>query len=423
MRVRGEQVLRAIVIAALAVMLWRSLSPSTVQGARVVSAHGVSPSLLRQWTNRAPSGIQLTLDAAPDRMQRAWLGALNGAGTMVTWTGRVTPLSNAAQPIASPTGGTRVAVAAPAGARLILSDEIGAIDTVQLRSSGAVVSLTGDAATVTANVGGSLASSVQSDSLLLRKVLVIGNATWESKFVVAALEEEGWKVDASIRVAPGTNVDQGAFASIDTAHYSAVIALDSAVAPFASRIAQFVRAGGGVVLTSEAASLDAMSPLRAGATGRPETVNTQRQINLLSLSVSPIAPKTDAVPLETRGSVTTVAARRFVTGRVVQIGYVDTWRWRLNGGDNGVRDHRRWWTGLLSDVAYAPRIPRSTNTGVTNGDDPAPVADLIARIGPAATGNRSAPERSSQDWMAVLFALALLALIGEVASRRLRGAA
>src|SRR6185503_15174723 len=112
------------------------------------------------------------------------------------------------------------------------------------------------------------ASTIPRDSVMLHKVLVIGDAGWESKFVVAALEEAGWKVDAFIRVAPTVDVTQGSAAVIDTARYSAVVALDGAASPYASRIIEFARTGGGVVLAPPAASLDAMAALRAGAVGR-----------------------------------------------------------------------------------------------------------------------------------------------------------
>jgi hypothetical protein len=261
------------------------------------------------------------------------------------------------------------------------------------------------------------------DSLLIHKVLVIGSAGWESKFVIAALEEEGWKVDAVIHIAPGIDVRQGDPTSIDTAHYSAVIALDTAAANFANRIGDYVQSGGGVVLTPEAASLGAIAPLRAGSVGRPTSVgNAPATLTLASLPVSPITPRDDAIALSQRGSVTTLAARRFGAGRVLQIGYEDTWRWRMNGGDNGLREHRQWWSNLLSEVAYAPRIPRMGSTLDAGDDDPAPLADLVAKIGPATTSRTAAGLYSSENWVSWVFILFVVSLVAEVASRRTRGA-
>lgn len=107
-------------------------------------------------------------------------------------------------------------------------------------------------------------------------------------------------------------------------------------------------------------------------------------------------------------------------GRALQIGYEDTWRWRMTGGDGAVADHRAWWTGLVSNVAYAPRIPRATANGVAV--DEAPMVDLVQAIGKASTAtSRSVLAGTTSDWMALLFVLLSLALLAEIASRRLRG--
>jgi hypothetical protein len=267
---------------------------------------------------------------------------------------------------------------------------------------------------------GSVASTVPRDSVVLHKVLVIGEAGWESKFVVAALEEEGWKVDAFIRVAPGVDVTQGSAASIDTSRYAAVVALDAAVAPYASRIIQFARIGGGVVLGSQAASVGALSSLRAGVVGRA-TSPYPGSVGIGSLALLPItALRSDAVALERRNGSVAIAARRIGAGRAIQLGYEDTWRWRMNGEDGAVRDHRLWWTGLVSRVAYAPHVPR---TAASMSTDETPMIGLVAALGSRTLqGARSRLSGNPSERLAWLFALLALALVGEVASRRLRGA-
>jgi len=106
---------------------------------------------------------------------------------------------------------------------------------------------------------------------------------------------------------------------------------------------------------------------------------------------------------------------------VLQLGYEDTWRWRMSGGDKGVSDHRLWWTRLVSSVAHAPRIARTISTTST---DEAPMIGLVAAIGPGTSANGILDLRSSRsDLIAWLFALMGLGLLAEVASRRLRGAA
>ena len=425
MRVWVEHMLRGIVIAVLAVMLWQSLHDQTGSGGQSVSARGVGA--LANWSQvaKAPERIHVRLESVPSPLERAWLGALAGAGSSVTWSGDLPSMMIDAQPIAAPTGGTRVALAAPNGSSVVVSDDVGVIDTVRSLNGGSSLALTSLAERLTARVKGSVASTLPRDSVVLHKVLVIGNAGWESKFVVAALEEEGWKVDAFIRVAPGVDVMQGSVAVIDTSRYSVVVALDGAASLYANRIIEFARTGGGVVLAPQAASLDAMAPLRAGTVGRPTSearvIQASGSVSLATLALAPITSlRSDAVPLEKRAGAVAIAARRIGAGRALQLGYEDTWRWRMVGGDGAVRDHRVWWTGLVSRVAYAPRVSGATTT---TASDEAPMAGLVAAIGPmtqrAATSGLSG---TPPDWMIWLFVLLALGLVGEVASRRLRGA-
>jgi hypothetical protein len=426
MRVRLEHVLRGIVIVVLAVLLWQSLHKQTDSRSDAVSARGVGDQL-PEWSafSMAPSRIHVQLDSVPSPLERAWLGALTGAGSRVTWSGDLPSVMIDAQPVASPTGGTSVLVAAPNGSSVVMSDDVGVIDTLPAQNAGVALSLNSIVGQLTARVEGSAASTMPRDSVVLHKVLVIGDAGWESKFVVAALEEEGWKVDAFIRVAPGVDVVQGSAAVIDTSRYSAVIALDGAASPYANRIIDFARTGGGVVLAPPAASLNAMAPLRAGGVRRAASeargIQAGGSVSLAALALAPITSlRSDAVPLEKRAEAVAIAARRIGAGRALQLGYEDTWRWRMGGGDGAVRDHRVWWTGLVSSVAYAPRVPRGTASTAT---DEAPMTGLVAATGPSTPAGAVANlSGKPSDWMASLFLLLAVVLIGEVASRRLRGA-
>jgi len=357
--------------------------------------------------------------------------ALSGAGSDVTWSGDLSPLMIDAQPIAAPSGGTRVSIAAPRGSSVVLSDDIGVIDTVRPESVGAGVALGSATGRIAGRVNGSVASTVNPDPISLHKVLVIGSAGWESKFVVVALEEEGWKVDALIRLAPDINVRQGSASMIDTSRYTAVVALDSAASPYANRIIEFVRSGGGAVLEPPAASLEAMSSLRAGAARSSSSLSvadqTAASVSLATLAIDPITSlRSDAVPMESRRGAVAIAARRVGAGRAIQLGYQDTWRWRMTGGDGGVRDHRRWWTGVVSRVAYAPRVPSASlaaSTAAAITEDRAPIADLVSSIGPATPASKSSVLSGKRsDWATLLLMLFALSLIAEVASRRLRGA-
>src|SRR3954469_10399989 len=431
MRVRGEWALRSLVIAALLGMLWQTLRPAGGSTAASINRRQLGGNVLTTWSEMpiAPGSIHLQLDSTPSPVERAWLGALSGAGTEVTWSGDLGPLMIGASPIATPGGGTKVSVSGAGGSPVVLSDEIGAIDTIRAQGLGASVALKRPGSRLVARAKGAIASTAQTDSVTLRKVMVIGSAGWESKFVVAALEEEGWKVDAFIRVAPSVDVTQGSGAAIDTSRYSAVVALDSAASPYAARITEFVRAGGGLVLEPGAAVLEGMSTLRAGNAGNVLSSTGSREagesVTETSLRLRPITSlRADAIPRENRNGSISPAARRARAGRVLQTGYDETWRWRMDGGDDGLRDHRQWWSGLLSQVVYAPEAPRAPKIAGAAAitADESPLSGLIASIGPAAPRNSASLSANKGNRMAALFAVMILALLTEVASRRSRGA-
>jgi hypothetical protein len=427
-RILLEYAARSAVIVLLAFLLWQSVRRPREAPERNVESRMLA-GVLPEWTRlaTAPHRIDIRLDSVPSPLERDWLRALAATGSIVSWSGNLPGVMVALQPVASPGGGIRARVAAPDGSTVVMGDDVGAVDTVRAENAGAQLVLPSRTGRLDVRVDGSRASTVQRDSVRPGKVLVIGNAGWETKFVVAALEEEGWKLDAFIRVAPLVEVTQGSIASIDTSRYSAVVALDDAVSPYANRIVEFARSGGGVVLSPAAASLESLSPLRSGSVNRvtSETVAIQASgaVSLANLPLAPIsALRNDAVPLEKRGSSVAVAARRFVAGRALQLGYEDTWRWRMGGGANGMGDHRAWWTTLVSSVAYAPRIPIAPKIVTTDEADDAPVADLVAAIGPAgAQAGGANIGRNPADLTAWLFTVLSLLLLGEVASRRLRG--
>jgi hypothetical protein len=120
----------------------------------------------------------------------------------------------------------------------------------------------------------------------------------------------------------------------------------------------------------------------------------------------------DAIPLERRGDHVAVAVRRAGAGRVGQVGYLETWRWRMEGGADGVTAHRAWWAALAASVAYG-----SESDAGGAGGDPAPRAALFTALGePGMPGSHSP---------VVLFPVVLavlgVCLLGEWLSRRLRG--
>jgi len=378
---------------------------------------------LRSWSiaGIAPDRAAIQLDSTPTPAARDWMKALAHSGTQVAWKGNLPPTAVSVQPIASPRGGLRVLAAAPNANRVAINDDLGLIEGASAHSGGASFDVPSASGNLVAITGGSKAKSDPADSIRIGRVLVLGAAGWEAKFVVAALEENGWKVDADMRVAPSVDVTQGSTASIDTARYSAVIALDGSAASRASDIARYVNSGGGLILAGTATSLEAFAGLRAGATGNIQTASILEAepgtATLKSLALVPIVSlKPDAIRLDSRDGVTTSAARRHNSGRVLQAGYVDTWLWRMSGGDNGPADHRNWWTKSISSVAYAPVVKEAAV-----GNDNAPVARLIEALGPQSQTATSLASHARSISLWLLFAILSISLLGEWASRRLRG--
>jgi hypothetical protein len=424
--IRGsvETALRAVSLAIIAWMLWLSLDRARPE--TVVSAGSSNLELAaRDWSTSgiAPDRIALHLDSTPSPVQRDWLGALLGAGSNVTWSGDLPVIGVGVQPIASPRRGFTILAAAPAASSVRVDDDAGALDTAVAKKGGARFAIPSASGMIRVQVGGSTATSILPDSARIRRVLVIGSAGWESKFVVAALEEDGWKVDAEMKVSSVVSVTQGVSSPLDTSRYSAVVVLDGSAAPRASAIARYAASGGGVILAGTSGALDAFSAIRAGAPGKTEQGSVLSAepggISLASLSLSPLASlRSDAIPLDSRNGQVAAAARREGSGRILQHGYVDTWRWRMGGGDSAPDAHREWWTRAVASVAYAPHSARS----VPREADDAPVAHLIAALGassPSRSNTLATVASSVSLWL--LFVLRASSLLAEWISRRLRG--
>ena len=273
-RVALEWALRVVALAALALLLWRRWQPERTGLATVDVASGADvPAALARWTRAAPValGAHTALDSLPDAAARDWMVALRRAGVRLGWSAERAPaVAVAATAAADPQGGVRLAVAAPPGARVAIGDEYGVLDTLRAAGAGASVTLADAGATLRALGDGARAATRTPAPPRLGRVLVLGRAGWEAKFVVAALEERGWRVSARMPVAPTVVVAQGPTA-LDTAQVSAVVALDSTAALDAvvrpAAIARFVRDGGGLVLAGDAATMPAFRALAAGAAG------------------------------------------------------------------------------------------------------------------------------------------------------------
>jgi len=269
-----ETALRALSLGLLAWMLWLSLDHGRKESVVASNTHELS-SALRDWTRNgiAPGNISVQLDSVPTARDRDWLAALRASGSRLSWSGALPPVGIEVEPIASPTRGYNIRVSAPSGNSVVLGDDIGPIDTVKSQSGGAHVTVPSASVPVTGTSSGTLARAALPDTLRIRRLLVLGDAGWETKFVTAALEEDGWKVDAQEHVAPGVNVTQGSITPIDTSRYAAVVALDHSASAYSGEIVRFAASGGGVLIAAPAAAVEGLSVLRAGAPGKVESAS------------------------------------------------------------------------------------------------------------------------------------------------------
>lgn len=390
--------------------------------------------------------VVANLQTLPTARVRGILAAARTAGMPVRWRDSigVRDLSLDAAPVASPSGGTLVSAVVRA------TDSLKA-DAFRLRDAGGVLDSTGAraqhrirlrAAALTGPVQAEVLRDDASSAIasvhvpvaaMVRRVRVYAQPGWESKFVAAALEEKGWVVDGTLTVSPKARVRLGDPMALDTGRYSVAVVLDSGVAD-ARALRQFLAQGGGAIVAGDASRDPAVreAVLDGGRIARIEDERPPVAGALLTdeprrgITAYHLAPGPSSVVLEREGAEAIVVGGRIGAGRVVVSGYRETWRWRMEGRDESADAHRRWWDALLAAAAFVPsdRAAAASVVGPWPGDA-APVADLVARLGPSvdsrvADDGRALPNRVPL-WL--LYVVSAIALLLEWALRRLRGAA
>ncbi len=392
----------------------------------------------------APDTVLLPMRAVPPAPVRAALQAMRAAGVPVLWgdstDARGLALSVSRAPV--PGAPLDVRVSGPRGAAVQLRDAGGLLDSTAATGLVHAWRLQSASPPLTAQVAHGRAMAMLPDSVAARRLLVVADPGWESKFVVAALEEAGWQVDGRFRVSPTGAVTVGAPLKLDTARYAAVLVLDS-TAVNAAALNTFVSQGGGLVLGGDALRIPAMSALRparatslrGGIAGALLTDTPRR-----GLEAWEVEPAANVVVLEEdRGDHShaepALLARRVGAGRVVAMPYRETWRWRMEGSDAGVAEHREWWHTAVTAAVDGQRMAFPAAALLTDAlpGEAAPYADLVARSGAplpawstdeATTAMRDAYGREngrSLPWSPLLLLSALAALLAEWTSRRLRG--
>ena len=419
LRVATEWVLRAVLAASLATALWWSMRSESSSTTRTLAVSTLGMELAGVLADARVKAVDLETDAVPTRAERALLVAFRRSGATVRWHDVPPALAIEAVRVREPDGRTRLLVFGGDSAAISLADSAGVLDTVHAKNGATI-----DAMTVVGSVRaqqGAFAARAHTATaqLPLGAVLVLGRADWEGKFVMSALTEAGWTVRASVPIAPNVSVRDDGVLPLDTSRYDVVIALDSSAADFGQAIARFVGQGGGLVASGDALGIEsirALAPGRAGARLPGRILLAGDSVRPRDLPLRPLTlTRTDAITLDRQPAGSALIARRAGMGRVLAVGYDESWRWRMLGGASGLAAHRRWWSAAAGSVA------RERGNVQAVGDDAAPLASLVAAFGkpspsatPAARGGRA----SLPFLLLVLIAGCLLA---ETASRRFRG--
>lgn len=422
-----EAALRGVSVLAMIALAWRLWTGASTGAERVVRASSATlDSALTAWSQVPPSRAEFDATVIPSARERDWLVALKRTGSDISWTtadsaGSAVTLESAPRSQSR----SRMWVVAAPNTSVTLSDIVGRVDSTRIREGFGEWRMH-PLGKVTISLGATRAITAPRDSFVVKPALMVGSANWESKFVTAALEEEGWSVTTRITVAPGALVRQGASAAIDTASFSAVIVLDSTSALDARSVNAFVNGGGGLLAAGPGVqhpSLRGLMPRttrpmpgvigglfgpgpRQGLDARGFRLTT-RQVVLERRSVGNAAV-----------SEAVVAAERVGMGRVLALGYDDTWRIRMSRPDEQApAEHREWWSGMLGSVARVRLVPLDVVV------DDAPFAATVAALGPPVPPVARPDETSSWPWDVILAVIAASALLSEWLSRRLRGVA
>jgi hypothetical protein len=412
----GEWLLRTALLTALGVALWRSVQRADVSRiSRATTTTALARDLGAIATSPGVGAVDLTADAMPSRAERDALVALRRAGVTVRWSGASPAIALEASRVREPDARARVLVTSGGATPIALVDSAGLLDSVRAGSGASVESPTIVGA-VRAEQGKFAARTYAPTTETRRGVLVLGRADWETKFVAQALNEAGWIVRARIPAAPGVIVHDDALLPLDTARYDVVVALDSSSGDMAAAIVRFVAQGGGLIAEGSALDVEQLrrlAPASAGARRAGRILLADDSVTPRDLPLRPLSlVRSDAVSLQRE----TVAARRAGMGRVLAIGYDESWRWRMLGGTSGVGAHRRWWSSAVGSVA-----PSRGASAISTGDA-APLASLIAALGPPSPAVASGGRSSHDPLPMILLIIATACLLAETASRRFRGA-
>jgi hypothetical protein len=262
-----ELVCRLAAFGVLGWLLGGSLMSSPTRRLERASTNGIA-ARVAVWTRTTPNvRLHADLTTTPDPWIVDWLAALGHSGHGVTWSGSPPAAAMSSEAVADPRGSVRVDIAAPAHSRVVLRDSASVVDSVRVSELGATIMTPLVVGELVADVGGQRVVASAPDSARLRAIVVVGDASWEGKFIVSALEERGWPVVVRFHVAPNVDVTQGGFPVLDTSRVAAVVAIDTTVQSLGSALDHFVHEGGGLILAGAASTASAVAALTPGSLG------------------------------------------------------------------------------------------------------------------------------------------------------------
>src|SRR5687767_7884273 len=192
-RAAVERVLRGVAFAAMIALAWRLSVGRPTADSMQVTTTGSLDSALARWSVLGPTLAIIDADTIPSSRQRDWLVALRRTGTSITWSaGDSSGGAVVVEAGLLPGSPDRVTALAGADRSIALSDDLGTVDTARTGPEGVVAWRASPIGRARVALARSHATAVARDSLVVRPVMVLGQAGWESRFVVTALEEDGW---------------------------------------------------------------------------------------------------------------------------------------------------------------------------------------------------------------------------------------
>jgi len=362
-----ERVLRTVAWLGLATAMYLASRPAGLRDRRASvlrwsasdladsTATVLTTALVREIVSASgdtqPRRVNVELTAVPSQRARAMLGAVVGADVSVHWIDRTqaSGLALSATTVAGPSGAVDVrVVGAPSSLPLVLRDAGGTLDSIP-NTRVAAWRLASVSPPLRASIGASEARVPTRPPAFTRRVMLMAQPGWESKFVTAALEEAGWHIDGRYRVSPRAAVTLGAPGRLDTARYAVVVLLDSMPVD-AAAIRRFVQQGGGVVLGGDALRIPALAPIsparattvRGAVAGALLTDTPQRGLEAWELVAN-------------RGALS--------CGRTIRTTGMRNQRWSRSASARGA-----WWPVRIATVgAGAWRAPTTVPPSIARG--------------------------------------------------------